>query len=295
MRKIFNWFKNLFGHKPGRNAKLGWKRDLPDPRDHKFKVVPQVELPTIMNLVDKCPPIYDQGQLGSCTANAMGGAFQFEQKKQQIPDFMPSRLFIYYNTRALEGTINEDAGATLRNTLKTMISLGVCPEKTWGYGKCFKKKPSEDCYIEALNHQVLEYLRVTHAMYDIRYTLSQGYPIAFGMMLYESFMSDAVANSGIIPMPDLTTESALGGHAVLLVGYNDLTREFIVRNSWGQNWGDYGYFYLPYEYIETPNLTADYWTIKLVEEPVTEQVVMNEAETITVQKTARKKRSPKTK
>lgn len=295
MKKIFNWFKGLFDHKPGKNAKLGWKRDLPDPRDHKFKVVPQVELPSIVDMREKCPPIYDQGQIGSCTANAMGGVFQFEQMVQEIPNFMPSRLFIYYNTREYEGTVNEDAGATLRNTMKMMVEKGVCPEKMWGYGKCFKKKPSDDCYVEGLKNQVLEYLRVTHAMYDIRYTLAQGYPVAFGMMLYQSFMSDAVTNTGKIPMPNLLQESALGGHAVMLVGYNDTIREFIVRNSWGTSWGDHGYFYLPYEYIETPNLTADYWIIKLVEEPVTEQVIINEAETIMPQKITRKKRNPKTK
>lgn len=267
MKKIINWFKNLFGHKPGKNAKLGWKRDLPDPRDHKYKALTPITLPTFVDLREKCPPIYDQGQIGSCTANAMGGAFQFEQKKQSIPDFMPSRLFIYYNTRALEGTVNEDAGATLRNTMKTMVDTGVCPEKLWGYGKCFKKKPSDNCYVEASKNQVVEYLRVTHAMYDIKYCLAEGNPVAFGMMLYESFMSNVVAASGNIPMPNLQQESSVGGHAVLLVGYDDATRKFIVRNSWGTNWGDRGYFYLPYEYVETPNLTADYWTIKLVESP----------------------------
>lgn len=286
MKNLFNWFKKLFGHKPGKNAKLGWKRDLPDPRDHKFKVVPQVELPKIVDLRNNCPSIYDQGQIGSCTANAMGGVFQFEQMKQQIPNFVPSRLFIYYNTRSLEGTINEDAGATLRNTMKTMVNVGVCPEKMWGYNKCFKRKPSDDCYIEAQYNQVLEYLRVTHSMYDIRYTLAQGFPVAFGMMLYDSFMSESAARTGKIPMPNLQTESSLGGHAVMLVGYNDTIREFIVRNSWGTNWGDRGYFYLPYEYIETPNLTADYWTIKLVESPTPQP----EVQQVTVAKTRKPKK-----
>lgn len=277
MKKIFNWFKGLFGHKPSKNAKLGWKRDLPDPRDHKFKVLPQITLPTWVDLREKCPPIYDQGQIGSCTANAMGGAFQFEQMKQNIPNFMPSRLFIYYNTREYEGTVNEDAGATLRNTMKMMVDKGTCPETLWSYNKCYRKKPSDNCYTEGLKNQVVEYLRVTHAMYDIKYALAEGNPVAFGMMLYESFMNESVARSGIIPMPNLAQESSVGGHAVLLVGYDDSKNCFIVRNSWGTSWGDKGYFYLPYEYVSLPNLTADYWTIKLVESPVTEQVVVAKA------------------
>jgi C1A family cysteine protease len=276
MKKTLDWFKGLFGHRPGKNAKLGWKRDLPDPRDFKFKITSPYsisklllsELPPTIDLRNACPNVYDQGNLGSCGANAMGAAFQFEQKKQGIQDFMPSRLFIYYNTRVLEGTVNSDAGVTLRNVMKTMVDTGVCPEKMWRYGKCFKKKPSNECYVEAMKHQVLEYLRVTHLLSEIKICLADGNPIVFGMMLYESFMSDDVTNSGKVPMPNLSSESAIGGHAVMAVGYDDSKNVLIVRNSWGYGWGDRGYFYLPYEYVNTPNLTADYWTIKLVENGV---------------------------
>ena len=276
MKKIISWVRNIFRPKPGKNAKLGWKRDLPDARDYKFKVTAPITLPEKVDLRDKCPEIYDQGSLGSCTANSMGAVFQFEQMKQEIENFMPSRLFIYYNTREIEGTIRSDAGATLRNTIKTMADKGVCPEKMWNYSKCFKKKPTEDCYVEGAKHQVLEYLRVEHNLYYIRECLAQGHPISFGMMLYESFMSDLVTNTGVVPMPDLSRESAIGGHAVMLVGYDDIQRHFIVRNSWGKSWGVNGYFYLPYEYCNTPNLTADYWTIRLVEEPITEEPITEE-------------------
>lgn len=270
MKKIINWFKKTFEHKPGKNAKLGWKRDLPDARDYKFKVTAPIPLPPMVDLRDKCPDIYDQGNLGSCTANSMGGVFQFEQMKQEIENFIPSRLFIYYNTREIEGTIKSDAGATLRNTIKTMANLGVCPESSWGYNKCFKKKPTDDCYADAINHQVLEYLSVEHNLYYIRLCLAEGHPVSFGMMLYESFMTDYVTNTGIVPMPDLTRERPVGGHAVMLVGYDDSKQQFIVRNSWGKSWGDKGYFYLPYEYCNMLNLTADYWTIRLVEDHIPE-------------------------
>jgi len=271
MKKLIKWIKSLFISKPSKNAKLGWKRDLPDPRDFKFKITSPLlmqELPLVVDLRDKCPPVYDQGDLGSCGANAMGATFQFEQKKRGFPDFMPSRLYIYYNTRVLEGTVNSDSGVTLRNSMKAMVNDGVCPETMWKYQTCkFKRKPPQECYVEGRKNQVLEYLRVTHTLNEIKGCLAEGYPITFGMMLYESFMSDEVARSGKVPMPNFNSESSLGGHAVVAVGYDEHKKHFIVRNSWGRGWGDRGYFYLPYQYVTMPNLTADYWIIKLVEDP----------------------------
>jgi len=266
--KLFNFLKRKNKIEPqvsGNKLGLGWKRDLPDPRDFKFKVTAPIPLPSLVDLRPKCPPIYNQYELGSCTANAMGGAFQFEQKKQGKEDFMPSRLFIYYNTRAIEGTIDSDAGATLRNTMKALVDDGTCPEEKWSYiVSKFANKPTFCCYQIAKNNQVLQYLRVTHDLNEIKQCLAQGHPIAFGMMLFESFMTQDVANSGNAIMP-LPNESAIGGHAVLAVGYDNAKNCLIVRNSWGENWGDKGYFYLPYQYITTPNLAADFWTIRLVE------------------------------
>jgi len=297
MKKVINWFKKLVGldHKPGKNAKFGWKRDLPDPRDHKYKVSAPISLPPMVDLRDKCPDVYDQGNIGSCTANAMGSVFQFEQMKQGIPNFMPSRLFVYYNTRAMEGTINDDAGATLRNTMKSMVDIGVCPENLWNYNKCFKKKPSDNCYVEAGKNQVIEYLRVTHSLYEMKYCLAEGYPIGFGMVLYESFMSEDVTNSGIVPMPKLLSESAVGGHAVKAVGYDDSKNWLIVKNSWGTSWGDRGYFYLPYEYISTPNLAADFWTIRLIESPSVAKQEVVEQNVVVAKKPKTRKKNPSTK
>lgn len=289
MKKIFNWIKRLFKKEPVETArKFGWKRDIPDARDHKYKVMAPVALPPMIDLRSLCPPIYDQGQLGSCASNAMGAIFQFEQMKQEIPNFMPSRLFIYYNTRVLEGTVNYDDGATMRDTLKTMVSLGVCPESMWPYNRCFKKKPTDYCYSEALNNQVLEYLSVQPVLYDVKQCLAVGFPVAFGIALYQSFMNDNVTQTGIVPMPDLINESAIGGHAIVAVGYDDSKNCLIMRNSWGTSWGDKGYFYLPYAYI-TPSLAADFWTIRLVEAPLAEQVVIEEqSQTVAKVKKGRK-------
>jgi C1A family cysteine protease len=255
-----------------------------------YKITAPVPLPSLVDLRNICPDIYDQGQLGSCASNAMGGIFQFEQMKQQIPNFMPSRLFIYYNTRVIENTVNYDSGATMRGTLKTMVNSGVCPETMWTYNRCFKKKPNDECYNVALNNQVLEYLSLQPSLYDIKQCLAQGFPVAFGISLYQSFMSENVARTGVVPMPDLINESSLGGHAVVAVGYDDTRNCLIMRNSWGVNWGDRGYFYLPYTYI-TPGLSADFWTIRLVEAPVVEEQVVVEEQSQTVAKPKRSKKN----
>ena len=158
--KIFNFIKNLF--KTKKEIKFGWKRDLPDHRDFKFKVAAPVELPPMVDLRDKCPPIYNQLDIGSCVGNGVAGTYQFEEIKQGKENFIPSRLFIYYNARALEGTINEDSGCSIRDGIKTAVSDGVCPEIMWPYKTCkFKAKPSTESYKAALDYQILKYLRLT--------------------------------------------------------------------------------------------------------------------------------------
>jgi C1A family cysteine protease len=151
----------------------------------------------------------------NCTAHALAAAFQFEKMKQNKSSWNPSRLFIYYNERLIENTINEDAGATMRSGIKTMVKEGVCPENQWEYveGK-FRDKPSHNCYKTALDNQVLEYLRITpHTLYEIKHCLADGHLVLFGLMIYESMMSDCVAHSGYVPIPD-NNDRPIGGHAV---------------------------------------------------------------------------------
>jgi len=261
---IHNWFKKPQKIEP--KLKFGWKRDLPDPRDHRFKITAPQELPSLVDLRHLCPPVYNQGNLGSCTANALGAAYQYEQIKQGRNNFVPSRLFIYYNERVLEGTVNEDAGAMIRDGIKTMVKDGVCPESMWLYIESkFTQKPCSCCYKKALENQVLEYLRLSpHTIYEVKHCLAQGYPVVFGFTIFESFMTQEVARTGIATMP-IPNDSMIGGHAVMAVGYDDSKQSLIVRNSWGAEWGEKGYFYLPYGYVTEPNLSADYWTIRLVE------------------------------
>ena len=244
--------------------KFGWKRDLHDKNDIKFTAEAPVPTPPLVDLTPFCPPIYDQGDLGSCTANALAAAYEFEKMKQKQSYFMPSRLFIYYNERAMEGTIKSDAGAALRDGIKSLNTQGVCPETMWQYNtNKFATKPPCNCYTTALKNEVKQYLSVNNTIADLKQCFAQGYPIAFGISVYSSFMSDEVAKTGIVPMPQ-PNDSLEGGHAILGVGYNDSKQMVIVRNSWGTDWGIKGYFLLPYAYITTPNLASDFWTIRLV-------------------------------
>jgi C1A family cysteine protease len=270
--KLLDFIKSIFTKKKlpventGQTIKFGWVKDKPDTRDYKYTVVAPKVLPPLVDLRPLFPPVYDQGELGSCTANSLAGAYQFGQIKQKEKSFIPSRLFIYYNERVLENSVSQDAGAMIRDGIKTLVTNGVCPETTWKYSiSKFAKKPSATAYKLALNNQVKQYLKVTEqSLYDFKYCLSQGYPIAFGFTVYESMMTNTVANSGIVPMPK-NGEKILGGHAVLAVGYDDSKKALIVRNSWGSEWGINGYFYLPYGFITTKGLANDFWTIRLVE------------------------------
>jgi len=249
----------------------GWSPDLPDHRDHLYAAPAPVlkALPASADLRPQCPPVYDQGELGSCTANAIGAAIQFEQMKQKMKAFAPSRLFIYYNERDIEGTVNSDSGAQIRDGIKSVASLGACPEvPDWPYdiSKFQQKPPNPPCYDDASKNKIISYQRLTQTLNQLKGCLASGYPFVFGFSVYDSFESDLVAKTGHAPMP-APGEAQLGGHAVMGVGYEDKNQWFIIRNSWGTDWGMTGYFTLPYSYLTDSNLADDFWTIRLVQQP----------------------------
>lgn len=261
--------------------KYCWKQQKIDARDYKFsnrfklntlRIPSKVDLRTQYTLPDP----YDQGSLGSCTANAVGFCYHFNeivQKNDYI--FMPSRLFIYYNERVIQGTVNEDSGAEIRDGIKTINKTGVCDEKIWPYNiNKFTTKPTQNCYNQALLNKSISYYAVDQDLISLKTAIVGGFPIAFGFYVYASFESQNVEDTGVVPMPNTKVERILGGHAVVIVGFDD-TRVmpdkskgcFIVRNSWGDNWGDHGYFYMPYAYV-TSKLSSDFWVITEVSEEV---------------------------
>jgi C1A family cysteine protease len=241
----------------------GWKKQPHDKRDFKC-TLSVANLPALVDLRPKMPPVYDQGQIGSCTANAIGGAIEYEHVKQFNTDLMPSRLFIYYNERAIEGTVKEDSGANIRDGIKSVNTQGVCPENLWPYNiKKFKTKPSKTCYSLALKDKALKYAVVSQDLNSMKSVLASGFPIVGGFTVYESFESAEVAKTGMVPTPG-KDEQILGGHAVMIVGYDDSKGCFIVRNSWSNTWGLSGYCYMPYAYWTNPDLASDFWNIDLL-------------------------------
>ena len=245
----------------------GWVPDLPDARDFQFSAPDAVlaSLPAKVGLRSKCPPVYDQGELGSCTANAIAGAFEFDQLQERQPDFMPSRLFIYFNERTMEGTVDIDAGAMLRDGIKSVAKLGVCTEDSWPYDIArFRDRPGAQCYREALKHQAMVYRSVPQHLNTLQACLATGIPFVFGFSVYESFESEAVARTGVVEMPR-PREKQVGGHAVVAVGYDNGAQRFTVRNSWGKRWGQKGYCTMPYAYVTNAQLAMDFWAIYAVE------------------------------
>jgi C1A family cysteine protease len=248
---------------------FGWRADTPDQRDRKFGKVgffKAIQLPKLIDLRDKCPPVYNQYTSSSCTAQGVGASHQFIQMKQNIPDmFMPSRLFLYFGAREIEGTINQDCGAMIRDVIKVAVRQGVCDEKKWPFDITkFAIRPTDECYGSAKKHTVASYERLDNTQINqLKGCLAEGYPFVFGSMLYKSFMSDDVAKTGKVAMPK-PDEEAVGGHAMVACGYSDAMGCFIVRNSWGDEFGDKGYCYIPYAYLTNINLSDDFWTIRLI-------------------------------
>lgn len=257
-RKIVSSIKNVT-----RKYGYGWVPDLPDQRDILYRAVRKVPavLPHFVDLRYMCSKVEDQGNLGSCTGNALVGGLEFLEQKDKVPYAELSRLFVYYNERVIEHTTKVDAGAMIRDGIKTLVKQGVCSEKKWPYVVSkFSVKPSPVCYKEALNHQITSYQRIL-TLNEMRTCLTDGFPFVFGFTVYESFESQQVARTGIVKMPK-HSERVVGGHAVLAVGYDDSAKRFIVRNSWGTGWGMKGYFTMPYDYVADRNLSDDFWTIR---------------------------------
>ena len=245
----------------------GWLPDLPDHRDLLYSAIaPKVaRLPQKIDLRKQCSPIENQGKLGSCTANALVGALEFLEEKDGVFFVDLSRLFVYYNERVIEGTVDQDSGAFIRDGIKSLAKQGVCPEPEWPYKVSrFRRKPSRTCYRTAKKHHILSYHRIS-TLEEMRSCLAEGYPFVFGFTVYQSFESDTVAKSGILNMPT-SKEKVVGGHAVMAVGYDDIEERFLIRNSWGADWGRNGYFTMPYAYLGNRSLSDDFWTIRTAKE-----------------------------
>lgn len=188
---------------------------------------------------------------------------------------MPSRLYLYYNTRASTGNVDKDSGASIRNTIKSSAATntGMCPESIWPYKiSKYTEKPPQLCYDQGVKCRTIEYISVPRNVSNLKNALAEGYPIVFGFSVYKSF--ESIGWDGIMPMPDIAKEAYLGGHAVVLVGYDDCkalpsgTGGFLVRNSWGSLWGASGYYWMSYAIVASMDICSDFWFIKEITNPM---------------------------
>lgn len=260
------------------NRKYTWIKQRLDVRDRNIKHLAQIRkfsdapLPSKVSNRKYCPAVFDQGQLGSCTGNAWSGLLGYNECLNGKGGKLyrdRSRLFIYYNERVIENTVDVDSGAELRDGVRAIANLGVCNEGEWKYNiEQFTVKPSQNCYINAAKNKIHSYYSLDGStpqitLHNLKSALANKHCFVFGFSVYDSFESQEMANTGILKMPS-ENENLLGGHAVMAIGYDDFDSTFLIRNSWGTGWGLSGnlsgYFKMPYEYISNPNLASDFWT-----------------------------------
>jgi C1A family cysteine protease len=242
--------------KAGRN--LNWRPRLPHHACEKLKLTGDV-LPLKVDLRPTDSPIFDQGQEGSCTANAGCGAYDYYRWKagQQL---ITSREFVYWVELAFDGNKGQDAGSSLTTCSEVFSQKGTCLDQSWPYGagEMFQEPPTS-CWAEATRYKVKKALQIQQSEQLMKQCLASGNPFIFGISVYESFENAA---NGVIPMPG-PDEQLLGGHALCCVGYDDINQWFIFRNSWGTSWGSDGYGFIPYRYLADQNLASDFWSFQL--------------------------------
>jgi C1A family cysteine protease len=269
---------------------MGWIPDYPDFRDYTeeteevksvlglARVLKAKSLPVSIDLREWCSPIEDQGTLGSCTAHAGVGVIEYYERKSFGRHMDASRLFLYKVTRNLM-KMKEDTGAYLRTTMGGMVLFGVPPEEYWPYRedeKEFDQEPPAFCYAFAQNYQTVKYFRhdppetkAEEILRKVKAYLFKGHPAMFGFTVYSSI--EQADKTGRIPFPS-PKERIEGGHAVVAIGYDDKMKiknkygkietsgALLIRNSWGNGWGEGGYGWLPYEYV-LKGLAEDFWSV----------------------------------
>ncbi len=229
------------------------------------------KLPAKVDLRKQMTEIEDQGEVGSCVANATAGAYEYLAKMHTGEDYDVSRMFIYYNARYLESDEDEpeieDSGCLVQDAIEGLKQYGACSEETYPYNvKKVNKEPPSEAYDEAANFVVEDMVHIPLKLEAWKGCLAEGYPIIFGLELFDSF--DKQRKKGMVPMPSKNEERRASheGHAMLAVGYSDVDEVFIIRNSWGEEWGDKGYCYIPYDYMMNKKYNdGDAWIIRQLE------------------------------
>jgi C1A family cysteine protease len=246
-------------NKPKRIYNLVIERSRNEKIDYTLKRI----LPLIIDLRKYFKYTFDQGDLGSCVSNSLCYIYDFLDKKNKFIPY-PSRLFVYYNSRKLDDTINYDSGTTISQGVNSLKIYGTCNEKYCKYDiNKFTSEPSLEAYNEAKTYKLKITSNITiQTLLNLKSILYSGFPFVVGILIYSSFEDDDANTTGVIKLPSASKDTYLGGHSLICVGYNETKKIWIMKNSWGESWGDGGYCYLPYNYLLNPSLTGDIWVLK---------------------------------
>lgn len=250
----------------------GWKPQPKDNRDYKVSFQrPSTGTPPSANLRGPfMPEIWDQGNLGSCTAHGIGRIYQYAVRKAGLPDLKPSRLFLYYNERRLENTISFDDGAIIRDGIKTMnkYGYGIVDESMWPYDiEKFAHTPPQSVYDAAKANTIRDYATLDGLPLEaLKICIARGYPFTFGFDVYQNFEDYQKGQVLLLPSEN---EESLGGHCVVAAAYDDnrIAQDgekgaFGCPNSWGEDWGEDGWFWMSYKYMMS-KLVSDKWMMRL--------------------------------
>jgi len=257
--KFIRWFRRKILRKKIQKRNFGYVPDHFDSRDTYYRLRNKIkDLPesTEKKNINMFPVRYDQGQIGSCIGNGCVAAFRRTLHVNKQPDYPPSRLFAYYIARTDENK-KEDSGASIRDAFKAINNFGICDEKYCPYSVVkFADKPSPAAFIDATQHQSIKYERIYPSAKDlIKDALNNSFCVVFGIVLHESFMSDKVKRTGIIPNPSCWEEE-IGGHCMTIFDYE---KDGVwVLNSWGDQWGIEGICFIPWEYLLSKH-ASDFW------------------------------------
>ena len=240
----------------------GWLKQEIDERDFKYKVAAPIDMDAHYDLTSGMPEIWDQGDTNSCTGHGIAAALAYAATRQGEAFTTPSRMFLYYQGRKIEGTTNVDHGAQIRNVIKGAVIYGAPPESEWDFQTLHLTEDAPtSVYTDAAKHRVVQYQSVACAKMDLLTALSEGYPIVFGFLVTSYFETPEMAKLGFLPSPGDSFQW-VGGHCVVICGYNPDKKAFWVRNSWGPTWGIGGYFWMNEDYVLNPKWCHDFWIIQ---------------------------------
>ncbi len=256
-------------HSHGEKLVGGYHRDM-EP-DSEVISAKGEELPPGVDLRLYLNPVLDHSGVASCSIEAIATAYEYLIQRHQQKDLILSRWFTYYNARAVFGNLVpqdleannlvEDSGTSFADAIASLQKYGACGADIYAdQPGVVNEKPPEEVYQNILPYTLELPQAVAIDLDSFKFHLTAGYPVAFGLEVFTSF--GEVAEDGLVLLPDLARESHLGSHALLAVGYSDLDEVVIARNSWGVNWGDRGYCYLPYEYFKNPDLLGNAWLLR---------------------------------